>query len=96
MAKNTGPTADLDPRALIVEAYRIDGIHEADCRSIYFDWAMGAAAERDMVADTSALLAYYEADAPDHPMTKVLREGGSAIPRGRRGGRKAASRTSQA
>ena len=96
MAKNTGPTAELDPRALIVEAYRIDGIVEADCRSIFFDWAMGAPAERDMVADTRALLAFYEADAPDHPMTKVLREGGSAMPRGRRGGRKAASRTSQA
>jgi len=92
LAKNTGPTADLDPRALIVEAYRIDGIQEADCRSIFFDWAMGAAAERDMVADTRALLAFYEAGAPDHPMTKVLREGGSAMPRGRRGGRKGASR----
>jgi hypothetical protein len=41
-----------------------------------------------MVADTKALLAFYEADAPDHPMTKVLREGGSAMPQGRRGGRK--------
>lgn len=96
MAKNTGPTADLDPRALIVEAYRIDGIVEADCRSIFFDWAMGAAAERDMVEDTRALLAFYESDAPDHPMTKVLREGGSAIPRGRRGGRKGVAGTPQA
>ena len=91
MAKNDGPTADLDPRALIVEAYRIEGIVEADCRSIFFDWAMGAPAERDMVADTRALLAFYEPDAPDHPMTKVLREGGSAVPRGRRRGRKSAS-----
>ncbi len=96
MVKNTGPTADLDPRALIVEAYQIDGIHEADCRSIFFDWAMGAAAERDMVADTKALLAFYEAGAPDHPMTRVLREGGSAAPKGRRGRRRAASRASQA
>ena len=92
MPKNTGPTADLDPRALIVEAYRIEGIVEADCRSIFFDWAMGAAADRDMTADTKALLAYYEADAPDHPMTKVLREGGSATPKGRRGGRKGSVR----
>ena len=93
MAKNTGPTAELDPRALIQEAYRIDGIVEADCRSIFFDWAMGAPPERDMVADTRALLAFYEAGAPDHPMTKVLREGGSAVPRGRRRGRKIAPPT---
>ncbi len=92
MPQNTGSTADLDPRGLIVEAYRIDGIHEADCRSIFFDWAMGTPAERDMVADTRALLSFYEAGAPDHPMTKVLREGGSAMPKGRRGGRKGMQR----
>ena len=87
MAKNTGPTAELDPRALIVEAYKIEGIVEADCRSIYFDWAMGASADRDMVADTKALLDFYESGAPDHPMTKVLKEGGAAKTSGRRGGR---------
>ena len=93
MAKNTGPTAALDPRALILDAYRIDGIVEADCRSIYFDWAMGSSVDRDMVADTKALLAFYEASAPDHPMTKVLREGRSAMPHGRRGGRNGERRT---
>ena len=92
MGKNEGPTADLDPRALIVEAYKIEGIVEADCRSVFFDWALGASVDRDMVADTKALLAFYEADAPDHPMTKVLREGGSAMPQGRRGGRKGSRR----
>ncbi|MEM7268268.1 MAG: hypothetical protein AAF401_03335 [Pseudomonadota bacterium] len=84
MAKNDGPTAELDPRALILEAYRIDGIGAQDCRTIYFDWAIGSPAERDMVADTRALLLYYETEAPDHPMTSVLREG-LATPRRRRG-----------
>ena len=93
MVKNQGPTVDLDPRALIVEAYRIEGIVEADCRSIYFDWAMGASADRDMIADTKALLSFYEPDAPDHPMTKVLREGGSAVPGGRRRGRRGTGRS---
>lgn len=88
MAKNKGPTAELDPRALILEAYRIDGITGADCRAIYLDWALGVDADRDMVSDTGNLLAHYEPDAPDHPMTAVLREGiaRSTAPRKRRGG----------
>ncbi len=89
MRKNTGPTTDLDPRGLIVEAYRIEGIGPEDCRSIYFDWAMGVDPARDMKADTAALVAFYAADAPDHPMTAVLREGlaTAEAPR-RRGGRR--------
>lgn len=89
MRKNKGPTGDCDPRALILEAYRIEGIGPEDCRAIYFDWALGAPAERDMKADTAALLAFYEPEAPDHPMTAVLREGLAAAkaPK-RRGGRR--------
>ena len=74
MAKNKGPTAELDPRALILEAYRIEGITGADCRTIYRDWALGVDPSRDMVRDTSYLLAHYEHDAPMHTMTDVLRE----------------------
>ena len=89
MPRNTGPTAPLDPRGLIVEAYRIDGIAPEDCRSIYFDWALGLDPARDMKADTAALVEYYAADAADHPMTAVLREGlaKAEAPR-RRGGRR--------
>ena len=89
MRKNQGPTGDLDPRALIVEAYRIDGIGPEDCRTIYFDWALGVDAARDMRADTGALLAHYEATDADHPMTAVLREGlaAASAPK-RRGGRR--------
>ena len=88
MRKNEGPTGDLDPRALILEAYRIEGIGPAECRTIFLDWALGVAPERDLTADAAALLAHYEPEAPDHPMTEVLREGrrapGSARRRGRR------------
>lgn len=88
MAKNKGPTAELDPRALILEAYRIEGITGADCRTIYLDWALGVDGARDMIRDTSHLLAHYEPDAPDHPMTGVLREGvtRTTAPSKRRGG----------
>lgn len=65
----------LDPRGLIREAYRIEGVTEPDCRSIFFDWALGL--PDGVAAETliGALLARYGAGAPDHPMTKVLREG---------------------
>ena len=90
MAKNEGPTGAMDPRGLILEAYRIEGIVAEDCRSIYFDWALGAEAGRDLAEDTAALLAFYEGGAPAHPMTAVLREGlvAARAPK-RRGGRRA-------
>ncbi|MEM8753163.1 MAG: hypothetical protein AAGF90_09325 [Pseudomonadota bacterium] len=87
MRKNQGPTGDLDPRGLILEAYRIEGIGGADCRTIFFDWALGVADGRDAGEDAAALLAHYQAEAPDHPMTAVLREGLGAPRPKRRGGR---------
>ncbi|GKY88949.1 hypothetical protein [Sinisalibacter aestuarii] len=80
---------DHDPRRLIAEAYNIEGIGLAECRSIFFDWAMSRP-EGDEGEAISALLADHGAAAPDHPMTAVLREGlaGAARPKGRRGGRR--------
>lgn len=80
---------DLDPKGVIGESYRIEGISEPECRSIFLDWAMSVAPggeARDLIP---ALLARHEAAAPDHPMTKVLREGLPDAPEtGRRGGRR--------
>ena len=79
-----------DPRGLILESYRIEGITEAQCRSIFLDWALGITLGQDMIAKIEELLAHYEPANPDHPMTLVLREGLSkaAEPK-RRGGRAA-------
>jgi len=75
----------LDPRGLIREAYRIDGIVGPSCRSIYLDWALGLPQSQDGREATAALLAHYGARYPDHPMTAVLREGVETRPRdGRR------------
>jgi hypothetical protein len=79
-----GETSPDDPRGLIFEAYRIDGIGAADCRSIYFDWALGLPAGTDMAAATGRLHARYAAAAPDHPMTAVLAEGLAAAGPARR------------
>lgn len=79
----------IDPKNLIREAYRIDGIGDAECRSILVDWALSVDA-----ADPRALIVLLlerHADAPEgHPMTAVLREGlrPEGTPR-RRGGRAA-------
>lgn len=76
-----------DPKALIREAYNIDGITLGECRSIFLDWALGVPVERDTQKVISEVLAQYQDDAPDHPMTQTLREGLQtfAAPR-RRGG----------
>ncbi|MEJ5216976.1 hypothetical protein WG622_01870 [Cognatishimia sp. D5M38] len=79
-----------DPRGLILESYRIEGITEGQCRSIFLDWALGIQLGEDMVAKIQSLLDHYGPDNPDHPMTGVLREG---LAKGqepkRRGGRSA-------
>ena len=45
---------EQDPRGLIYESYRIEDVTEAQCRSIFFDWALGASPERDARADPRA------------------------------------------
>lgn len=78
---------DTDPKGLIFEAYRIEGITPAECRSIFLDWALSVPADRDTGSVIRQLLDRYGADFADHPMTRVLHEGlgGMAAPR-RRGG----------
>lgn len=84
---------EVDPRGLVREAYRIDGITEPDCRTIFLDWSLGDTgdiAQRDAV---SRLLTFYGAQAPDHPMSGVLRAAMSDPPAAkRRGGAKARHR----
>lgn len=79
----------VDPRGLIYESYRIDGIRPEECRSIFLDWALGQPNGADMQAAMSALQGEYAQAHPDHPMTAIIAEGlaRSANPTGRRGGR---------
>lgn len=88
MARDTHP---FDPRGLIREAYKIDGITPEQARVIFLDWALGRADTPDETAQIAALLESYGPGAPDHPMTEILRDGleGPPAPSGRRGGRKA-------
>lgn len=72
----------LDPKGLIAEAYKIDGITAAECRSIFLDWALNL--DGDSTAALTALLERHEEG--DHPMTQVMREGLAACERPRRRG----------
>ena len=84
----------LDPKGLVRESYRIEGITEAECRSILFDWAVSTPGTPEEHGEAiRALLDRHATDAPDHPMTRVLREGLGVPPRGgRRGGWRARRR----
>ncbi|SDC22540.1 hypothetical protein [Ruegeria marina] len=77
----------FDPKGLIYEAYRIEGITASQCRSIFLDWALSLPAAVDQRQALDDLNGRYGGDAPDHPMTGVIRDGltASATPR-RRGG----------
>ncbi|MEP3296982.1 MAG: hypothetical protein ABJO27_10975 [Pseudoruegeria sp.] len=79
---------DYDTKGLIRESYRIDGITLAECRSIFLDWAINLPGNGTAHDGISTMLALYESDNQDHPMSKVLREGLAKPEKtGRRGGR---------
>ncbi|WP_322892613.1 MULTISPECIES: hypothetical protein [unclassified Yoonia] len=74
-----------DPKALIREAYRIDGITEAECRTIFLEWALEV---QDVAGLARLLLDRHAGEPADHPMTRLLHQAQttSSEPR-RRGGR---------
>ncbi len=60
-----------DPKGLIRESYRIEGITAAECRSIFMDWALSLPLDADTRPVVLHLLATYGGDKT-HPMTAVL------------------------
>ncbi len=80
--------SNTDPKGLIREAYRIEGITAGECRSIFLDWAISVPVDQEAAPLIRALIAQYEPEHADHPMTAVLKEGlGTPPVRKRRGGR---------
>lgn len=65
----------VDARGLIREAYRIEGITAAQCRSIFFDWALALPEGMQSAEAIGIMLDLYAGGTGDHPMTQVLREG---------------------
>jgi len=80
----------VDPKGLMRESYRIEGITRGECRSIFLDWAINVPASDDTLEHVRFVLGTYGAEHPTHPMTDTLREALEAAPMpARRGGRKA-------
>ncbi len=85
---------DLDPKGLIRECYRIEGIGEPECRSIFLDWAISRPEGREATDVVALLLDRHGKDFPNHPMTKVLEAAmHPASQVGRRGGARARRRS---
>ncbi len=76
-----------DPKGLIFEAFRIEGITKSECRTIFLDWALSLPMEADTSSTLRELIAQYDQNGPKHPMNEVMQEGlvGMDAPR-RRGG----------
>ncbi len=80
---------EADPKGLIRESYRIEGISEAECRSIFLDWAISMPVGVDTPKAIKRVIAEYGGDK-GHPMNGVLQAGLAKAPvPGRRGGHKA-------
>ncbi len=79
MTADTRPSGEtlpeLDPRGLFKDAFAIEGIVEADCGWIFFDWALGLPETANPRAMIRALTEEYSDQPRDHPMMIVLREG---------------------
>jgi len=86
------PVDPDDPKGLIRESFRIEGITDAECRSILVDWALSLPLSADQAGAAARLAARAAAQAdPSHPMRLLLAGAAAAqaAPARRRGGRAA-------
>lgn len=76
-----------DPKGLIKDSFRIEGITIEECRSVFVDWALSLESEVDVRGALNALSEHYGSDIQKHPMLDVLSEGmAEPAVKGRRGG----------
>lgn len=84
------PRDPNDPKGLIRESFRIDGITSGECRSIFLDWALSMPEGYDAKPEVEALLVTYAKEPDIHPMKDVLRHALSAAAEPKRRGGRAA------
>lgn len=77
---------ELDPKGLIRESFRIDGIQASECRSIFLDWALSRPEHLSEEAAINGLLERHATEPEDHPMKQLLRAARPAITTPRRRG----------
>ena len=73
-----------DPSDLIHQAYRIEGIGAAECRAVFFDWALGLDDGVDMAAAAKTLHTDLAGINPDHPMSGLPAEASLGVTPGKR------------
>ncbi|MBC2835336.1 hypothetical protein [Paragemmobacter straminiformis] len=81
---------EADPKGLIRESYRIEGITLGECRSIFVDWALSLPVDANTKEALRALIAHYGMAEPDHPMSGVMEQGLMAPENPKRKGGRAA------
>lgn len=64
-----------DPKGLIEDAFRIEGISEPECRSIFLDWALSLPEATSTSDALKVLIGRFESAGSSHPMTAILRDG---------------------
>ena len=81
----------FDPTGVIAEAFRIENISASECRSIFFDWALGVPSDAETRTWVQTLLTRHEGEGQDHPMiqtlTAALQQAAPPIRKGGRAGR---------
>lgn len=82
-----------DPKGLISEAFRMEELSPAECRSIFLDWALSLPDGQNPRETLQVLLERHVVAETTHPMADVMREGLAryATPK-RRGGWRARTR----
>ena len=79
--------SEADPKGLVRESFRIEGITLPECRSIFLDWALSLKDANRVPEAINALMTLYGSHQ-GHPMLEVMAEGLShPAETGRRGGR---------
>ncbi|AML52504.1 hypothetical protein AB9F29_14175 [Falsihalocynthiibacter sp. S25ZX9] len=66
--------ARFDPKGLIKDCFSMDGITDAECRSVFVDWALSVPADVDTREALEALNVQYQQGPEGHPMLTVLKE----------------------
>jgi hypothetical protein len=63
---------EADPKGLVRESYLIEGITEAECKSIFIDWALSLKPGIDSAEALRVLIATYALERAEHPMSVIL------------------------
>ena len=97
MGRRAPTLKEADPKGLVRESYAIEGITDAECRSIFLDWALSLQPGTAPAVALRVLIGEYAGRIPGHPMDPVMRAGLEAPPvplrRGGRRGRRATGET---